>query len=138
MNFSIKVQYGLQAALDLAKKYNAGPVQIRDIAKSQRIPIRYLEQLLLILKRRHLLSSLRGKEGGYSLARHPSDISVLEVIEALDGPIDLANKRLKRSPVLFELFEKLQLSINKYLAEITLEDLVFKIGQKERTFVYNI
>ena len=105
MNFSIKVQYGIQAALELARKYNAGPVQIRDIAKDQRIPIRYLEQILLILKRRHLLSSVRGKEGGYSLAKHPSDISVLEVIEALDGPIEFAQKRLKRHPVLFELFE---------------------------------
>lgn len=138
MNFSIKVHYGIQAALELARKYNAGPVQISDIARGQKIPVRYLEQLLLILKRRHLLSSVRGKEGGYSLARHPADISVLEVIEALDGPIDLVGKRARKFPVLFELFDNLQKSIRNYLKEATLEDLVFKMGRKERAFIYNI
>jgi Rrf2 family protein len=138
MNFSIKVQYGIQAALELAKKFNAGPVQIRDIARDQKIPIRYLEQLLLILKRRHLLSSVRGKEGGYSLAKHPSDITVLEVIEALDGPIEFANKRLKRHPVLFELFENVQVSFRDLLRKTTLEDLVFKLSRKERAYIYNI
>ncbi|MBU0672962.1 MAG: Rrf2 family transcriptional regulator [Candidatus Margulisbacteria bacterium] len=137
MNFSIKVQYGIQAALELAKKFNAGPVQIGDIARSQMIPVRYLEQLLLILKRRHLLSSLRGKEGGYNLAKHPSDISVLEVIEALDGPINLTNKRLKKYPVLFELFENLQNNIKDSLKETTLEDLIFRVSKKERAYIYN-
>lgn len=138
MNFSIKVQYGIQAVLELAKKYNAGPAQIRDIAKSQKIPVRYLEQLLLILKKRHLLSSVRGKEGGYSLAKHPSDISVLEVIEALDGPIDLVGKKTKKVPVVFELFEALQIKIKDHLKTITLEDLIFKLGEKERAYTYNI
>ena len=138
MNFSIKVQYGIQAALELARKYNAGPVQIGDIAKSQKIPVRYLEQLLLILKRRHLLASVRGKEGGYSLAEHPSDISVLEVIEALDGPIDLVGKRAKKVPVIFELFENLQGKVKDHLKEISLEDLIFKLGRKERVYIYNI
>ncbi|MFC1540799.1 RrF2 family transcriptional regulator [Candidatus Margulisiibacteriota bacterium] len=138
MNFSIKVQYGLQAALELARKYNAGPVQIGDIAQNQKIPVRYLEQLLLVLKKRHLLASVRGKEGGYALAKHPADISVLEVIEALEGPIELARKRLKKQPVLFELFEDLQSSIRDQLKATTLEDLIFKLGRKERALVYNI
>lgn len=138
MNFSIKVQYGIQAMMDLARRYNSGPIQIGDIAKSQKIPVRYLEQLLLILKRRHLLASVRGKEGGYALARHPADISVLEVVEALDGPIDLAGKKAKKIPVLFELFESLQNSIKTQLKGTTLEDLIFKQSQKERAYIYNI
>jgi Rrf2 family protein len=138
MHFSIKVQYGIQAALELARKYNAGPVQIGDIARAQKIPVRYLEQLLLVLKKRHLLASVRGKEGGYSLARHPSDISVLEIIEALDGPIDLASKRLKKIPVLFDLFEGLQSTVREYLGRTTLEDLVLKVGRKESAYIYNI
>jgi Rrf2 family cysteine metabolism transcriptional repressor len=138
MNFSIKVQYGLQAAIELAKKYNAGPVQIAEIAVSQKIPVRYLEQLLLVLKKRHLLASVRGKEGGYSLAKHPADISVLEVIEALDGPIELAKKRARKQPVIFELFEDLQDSIREKLKTITLEDMLFKLGRKERALIYNI
>jgi len=138
MHFSIKVQYGIQAALELARKYNAGPVQIGDIARAQKIPVRYLEQLLLVLKKRHLLASVRGKEGGYSLARHPSDISVLEIIEALDGPIDLASKRLKKIPVLFDLFEGLQSTVREYLGRTTLEDLVLKVGRRESAYIYNI
>ncbi|MFH1347500.1 MAG: Rrf2 family transcriptional regulator [Candidatus Margulisiibacteriota bacterium] len=82
MKFSIRVQYGLQAMLELALKYGGGPIQIADIAKNQKIPIRYLEQLLLVLKRRGVVASTRGKHGGYSLAKHPSDIAVLEIIEA--------------------------------------------------------
>lgn len=138
MHFSIKIQYGIQAVLELARKYNAGPVQIGDIARAQKIPVRYLEQLLLILKKRHLLASVRGKEGGYSLAGHPADISLLEIIEALDGPIDLASKRLKKIPVLFDLFEGLQSTVREYLGRTTLEDLVLKVGRKESAYIYNI
>lgn len=124
--------------MELARRYNAGPIQIGDIAKSHKIPVRYLEQLLLVLKKSHLLNSVRGKEGGYTLAKHPADITVLEVIEALDGPIDLANKRAKKVPVLFDLFENIQNSVNDYLTKVTLEDLIFKSAKKERALNYNI
>jgi Rrf2 family cysteine metabolism transcriptional repressor len=138
MNFSIRVQYGVQALLELARKYNASPVQIGEIARSQRIPVRYLEQLLLVMKRRHLLSSVRGKEGGYSLAKHPGDISVLDIIEALDGPIELLRKKQRKSPVVHELFDNLQISIRNHLGEVSLEDLMFKMGQRQRTLSYHI
>ncbi|MBN2058359.1 MAG: Rrf2 family transcriptional regulator [Candidatus Saganbacteria bacterium] len=122
--------------IELARLYNSGPVQIRDIAKAQKVPVRYLEQLLLLLKRRHLLTSWRGKEGGYSLAKHPSDVSVLEVIEVLDGQIDLAGKKMQKVPVLFDLFTGLQESLRQRLKQTTMEDLLFKSTQK--TFTYNI
>jgi Rrf2 family protein len=138
MKFSIRVQYGLQALLELALKYGSGPIQIGDIAKNQKVPIRYLEQLLLILKRRGFVVSTRGKHGGYTLAKHASDISVLEIIETLDGPIELTTKKMKRSSVLFEAFAKIQEKIRKDLVKTSLEDLVFKKRQKERAYVYNI
>lgn len=138
MKFSIKVQYGLQAMLELALKHGTGPIQIADIAGSQKIPIRYLEQLMLILKRRELVSSTRGKHGGYALAKRPRDITVLEIIEALDGPIELTTKKMKKLPVLYEAFEEIQDHIKKDLADMSLEDLVFKKRQKEKTYIYNI
>ncbi|MEE8638313.1 MAG: Rrf2 family transcriptional regulator [Candidatus Margulisiibacteriota bacterium] len=138
MRFSIRVQYGLQALLELALKYGSGPIQIGDIAKSQKIPIRYLEQLLLVLKRSGLVSSTRGKEGGYALVEHPSDISVLEIIESVEGRIELTNKKMSKLPVIFEAFEKIQRNIKKELSELTLEDLVFKKRAKERSHIYNI
>ncbi len=138
MRFSIRVQYGIQALLELALKYGGGPIQIGDIAKRQRVPVRYLEQLLLMLKRRELVSSIRGKEGGYSLAKHPSDVPVLDIVEALEGPVELTSKKMKKLPVLFDAFEKIQGNIKKDLGALTLEDLVFKKRQKDRAYIYNI
>jgi len=138
MKFSIRVQYGLQAMLELALKYGGGPVQIADISKSQKIPIRYLEQLMLVLKRRELIASTRGKHGGYAMVKHPSDVSVLQIIEAFEGPIELTSRKMKKLPVLFEAFEKIQNNINRDLSKLTLEDLVFKKRQKERAYTYNI
>jgi Rrf2 family protein len=138
MNFSVKVQYGLQALLELAANFEGGVIQIKDIAESQSIPIRFLEQLLLILKKRGFVSSSRGIHGGYMLGKHPSDISLLEVVEALEGKIELAGRRMRKAPILFETFEQMQSNITGYLAAITLEDLLMKKKQKERTYVYNI
>jgi len=138
MKFSIRVQYGLQALLELALRFGGEPVQIRDIARSQKVPIRYLEQLLLILKRRGLVVSSRGKNGGYNLAKHAGDISVLGIIESLDGAIELANKKMKKTPVLFEAFQAIEDDIKKDLSKLTLEDLVFKKRQRERSYIYNI
>ncbi|MFH1683650.1 MAG: Rrf2 family transcriptional regulator, partial [Candidatus Margulisiibacteriota bacterium] len=127
MHFSAKVQYGLQAILELARRANSGPMKSTEISVDQKIPARYLEQLLLFLKRKGLVKSSRGREGGYAIARHPSDISLLEVIEALDGPIDLVGKKLKRSAQLLEVFSGLQGALKKHLAEITLEDIILRI-----------
>lgn len=138
MKFSIRVQYGLQALLELALRFGGEPVQIRDIAKAQKVPIRYLEQLLLVLKRRGLVSSSRGKNGGYNLAKHAGDITALEIIEALDGAIELTNKKMKKSPVLFDAFRAIEDDIKKDLSKLTLEDLVFKKRQRERSYIYNI
>jgi Rrf2 family protein len=138
MNFSVKVQYGLQALLELALSFGGGVIQIKDIAESQKIPIRFLEQLLLVLKRQGLVVSNRGMHGGYVLSKHPSEIKLLEVVEALDSAIELATIKMKKAPILLETFEKLQNNIKDYLSGITLEDLVLKKRQKERSYIYNI
>jgi Rrf2 family protein len=124
--------------LELALKFSGGPAQISDIAKSQKIPIRFLEQILLLLKRRGLVSSVRGKEGGYSLVRHPSEVSVLEIIEALEGQVELTSRKMKKAAVVFEVFSKIEEDIRKELLDTTLEDLIFRKRQKERAYIYNI
>ena len=138
MNFSVKVQYGLRAMLELVRRVNSGPMKSTEIAQDQKIPARYLEQLLLSLKRHGLVKSVRGREGGYTIGRHPSDISLLEVIEVLDGPIDLVGKKMKRSAQLVEVFSGLQGALKKHLAEISLEDIVLRIRNKEMSFTYHI
>jgi Rrf2 family iron-sulfur cluster assembly transcriptional regulator len=87
MRFSLQVQYAICGSFDLA--YNGGgkPVQIRVISERQAIPARYLEQIFQRLRRAGLILSKRGPGGGYTLARAPEEISLREIIEALEGPL---------------------------------------------------
>jgi len=138
MKISVKTQYGLQAMLELAFRFGGAPVQIRHIAGNQKIPVRFLEQLMLLLKRGGVVVSTRGMHGGYTLAKHPSDINLLEIFERLEGPLELTSKKMKRILAIYEFFEGLQNEIKATLSKMTLEDLVFRMRQVERAYVYNI
>ncbi len=87
MKLSKKSEYGLRALLELTLAYGSGTLQRQDIAARQHIPIEFLEQILLALKRAGLLSSRRGAKGGYALIKQPKDISLGHVIRILDGPL---------------------------------------------------
>jgi Rrf2 family protein len=87
MRISTKGDYATRALQDLALHYDQGPIPIEKVASRQGLPVRYLEQLLLTLKRAGLLLSKRGVNGGYSLARPPAQITLGEVLRAVDGPI---------------------------------------------------
>lgn len=84
---SKKSKYALRALFELAKHYNQGPVLIADLSAHQRIPRKFLEAILLELRNQGLLSSKKGKGGGYVLAKDPGSISVGEIIRALDGSL---------------------------------------------------
>ena len=88
MRISTKGDYATRALQDLALHYDQGPIPIEKVASRQGLPVRYLEQLLLTLKRAGLLLSKRGVNGGYSLARPPSQITLGEVLRAVEGPIE--------------------------------------------------
>ena len=87
MKLSTKGEYASRAVLELALRYDEGPLHIREISAAQGIPERFLEQILLQLKRTGCLRSKKGPRGGYFLARPPSRISVAEVIRVMDGPL---------------------------------------------------
>lgn len=87
MKISRKGEYALRAMIYLALNYDKGTVQIRDIAKRENIPEKFLEQILLTLKKAGLLQSRQGIGGGYSLIRPPNEISLAEVIRIIDGPL---------------------------------------------------
>jgi len=87
MRLSTRGQYASRAMLELSLRYGEGPVHIRDISHSQDIPERFLEQILLSLKRNGYLRSKKGPNGGYYLAKPPSEINVAEVIRVLEGPL---------------------------------------------------
>ncbi|MEK7338760.1 MAG: Rrf2 family transcriptional regulator [candidate division NC10 bacterium] len=85
MRISAKGDYATRAMQELAMNYNRGPLPIEAIAERRHIPVRYLEQLLLILKRAGFLESKRGVKGGYYLAKPPNQVTVGEIIRLMDG-----------------------------------------------------
>src|SRR3989337_1992087 len=85
MRISTKGDYAARALQELSMHYDRGPLQIDAIAERQEIPVRYLEQLLLILKRAGYLESKRGVKGGYYLAKHPHQITLGEIIRLMYG-----------------------------------------------------
>ncbi len=84
---SLKAKYALRALFALARADPAAPLQISEIAEQERIPRKFLEQILLELKRRGLVASTRGAKGGYALLRPAKEITFTEVLRIIDGPI---------------------------------------------------
>ncbi len=89
MIVSKKTRYAMLALIRLAKEYGNGAILISDIAKSEKIPQRFLENILLELKKQGLLGSKLGKAGGYYLLKHPREISLSEIIRYFEGTIAL-------------------------------------------------
>lgn len=87
VRLTMRADYGAHAIIELAKRYGEGPVQCADIAARQKIPEAYLDQLLAALRRTGIIRSIRGPHGGHELARHPGDLSLGEVVTALEGPV---------------------------------------------------
>jgi Rrf2 family protein len=86
---SNKAQYAFRALTYLVDKYDQGPVLISDIAKKKKIPLKFLENILLELKKAGILDSKKGKGGGYFIKEHPSKTSVAAVVRIVNGPISM-------------------------------------------------
>ena len=91
MKLSTRSRYGLRAMLVLALHEGDEPVMTKEIAERQNLPVTYLEQLMLALRKAELVNATRGAKGGYVLARDPRSIPLLEIVEALEGPLDIAD-----------------------------------------------
>lgn len=93
MRITSKGRYGLKAILELSAHFASGQLlKAREISEKHDIPQKYLEQIINTLKRNRLVSSVRGAEGGYRLARPPEDITVFEVLSALEGDLSIIDK----------------------------------------------
>lgn len=84
-----KADYGLELMIALAKNYDKGPVSLFKIAKEKKLPLKYLEQVVLNLRKAGLIKAKEGRGGGYFLKKKPKDISVAEVVEVLEGPVEI-------------------------------------------------
>ena len=87
ISITSKSPYALTALTELARVGGERPVPIGEVARRRDIPVQFLEQLFAVLRRAGILSSQRGVKGGYRFARDPSEVTVLEIVELLDGPL---------------------------------------------------
>ncbi len=87
LRLTAKSEYGLLAMIDLASHAGDGPVSAREISERQAIPAKFLEQLLSTLRKSGLVTAIRGAKGGFVLERDPARITVLDIVEALEGPL---------------------------------------------------
>ena len=129
MHIPAKVDYGMRAVLDLAGR--DAPATTEELARSQGLPAKFLGAILTDLRRAGLLTSQRGAEGGYRLARPPSEIAVADVMRALDGP--LAEVRGLRPEAttyegaavhLQDVWVAVRASLRAVLEQVTLDDVV--------------
>ncbi len=84
MKLSAREQYGLRAMIELTRRYGQGPVSLNDVAQAQEISFPYLEQIMPLLKDAGLIESTRGAYGGYVLSREPNEITIGDIIRALE------------------------------------------------------
>jgi Rrf2 family cysteine metabolism transcriptional repressor len=134
--FSKKVKYGLAALFELAKNYNMGFIQIKDIASTQNIPQSYLEQLLSILKKAGLVESMRGSQGGYKLKKPASQIKIIEIIEVLDGPLVISEDSQPEN-ILNIYWNQIETQFKNLLND-TLEKLVNEEAQLNKRLFFQI
>jgi Rrf2 family protein len=87
ISISSKSPYAVLALAELARDTGQGPVPIGELARRREVPVQFLEQLFAVLRRAGIISSQRGVKGGYRFAREPASVSVLEIVELLDGPL---------------------------------------------------
>lgn len=130
MRISMKTDYSVRAMIDLALHYGQRPQQSRDIAERQRVPEAYLDQLLTTMRKAGLIRSVRGPQGGHSLARPPSEIALGEVVEALEGPFipigcmdDAENCELGPSCAQREVWREVRHAVRDILRRTTIDEM---------------
>ncbi|MBA2124050.1 hypothetical protein B9J78_03845 [bacterium Unc6] len=140
MRISAESDYACKALLELALYWpNREPVRISTIAKKQNIPIKYLEQILIQLKNARLVESVRGKQGGYRLAKAPREISLGEMMRKVKGPLlQLADTATQKKSVFTAIWKEVEDSIVKVLDKVNFEDIANKTRSREGAMIYQI
>jgi Rrf2 family protein len=139
MRISAKGEYAIRAMLDLAlqqRQRGPGLIPIQDVARRQGIPQRYLEQVLLLLKRAGFLASKRGSTGGYHLARPPGEVTVGDVLRVIEGgvtPLEVAGRapRARRDGSdLAELWQEVADAVAGVIDRTTFEELAERVARR--------
>jgi Rrf2 family transcriptional regulator, cysteine metabolism repressor len=133
MRISAKGEYAIKAVLDLSLHHGSGLIPIQGIAERQRIPQRYLEQVLLALKRAGLLASRRGAAGGYHLTRAPEDITVGVVLRAVEGaeaPFETLGRAGRDGHDLVELWDEIAGAVSRVVDRLTFAELAGRARER--------
>ena len=137
MRLTTKGRFAVTAMMDLAMRQTHGPVTLAAISERQHISLSYLEQLFGRLRRAKLVSSVRGPGGGYNLARQAPEVTVADIIVAVDEPLDATqcggkeNCRDEQKCLTHDLWATLNERIFEYLEGVTLRQLVDEQRQKD-------
>lgn len=146
---SKKTKYGLNALVNLAKKFDQGPVLIADLSSEERIPQKFLEAILLDLKKHGILDSKKGKGGGYMLSKGPKEIKVGQIVRILDGPLApvscVSQTAYKKCDECREesccglriVMKEVRDSIANILDNTSLEDVILKAQKQSETEAMN-
>jgi Rrf2 family protein len=129
ISITSKSPYAVLALAELARSAGADPVPIGELARKRDVPVQFLEQLFAVLRRAGVISSQRGVKGGYRFARDPSSVTVLEIVELLDGPLG----RDADGP-----FGDAAAAARKVLEEITIADVIERELREAGTSMYHI
>ena len=128
--------------LALAMQQGAGPLMVKDIAEQQNLPATYLEQLMVLLRKAGLVSATRGAHGGYTLSRPAAEITLAEVVEVLEGPINLTECPTgagccghPESCALNDVWQQANQALIDVFANITLANLVERQREKAASAV---
>jgi Rrf2 family protein len=139
---SLKLTYGILVALELALRHGSAPVQAKVIAKRQSIPIRFIEQVLQTLRQGGVVDSVRGAQGGYSLKTAPSDLSLADIVEAMNGSLETnvrqmptngqAKRPIHQEALLSTIWDRVHQAELDVLNSVTLETLTKQYTQLEQ------
>ncbi len=134
-SLSAKAHYGLAAMLDLADNFGKDLVQIKQIVDARAIPRNYLEQIFNRLGKNGLVKSIRGNKGGYKLAESPQDVTVFSILEALEGPLEIASKH--DPAAIGQVFGTLEDDVREYFS-MSLEELLIREKRFSQKRIYYI
>lgn len=138
MKLSTRTRYGIRAILELAQNEGSGPLQVKTIAQHQDISVKYLEQLMTMLRSTGFVRSIRGSKGGYMLAKAPDQIKLSDVFDCLEGHVttvecveDKNYCARAADCIARQVWAQVQDAIKNVLQSITVQDLVDRAKDKK-------
>lgn len=146
MKITYRTDYALKAIMDLAQRYERESTTIRDLSLRIDAPVKFLEQVLVDLKKGGFVKSRRGNVGGYALAKSPAEITVGEVVRFLDGSVEpiacvvegYSNCADKGKCVLNRLWAKVTRATADIIDNVTFEQLVMQSNAEQQALTYSI